>query len=276
MSEITTPVTPEPTPYAAVPPTAPKKSALPLWALIVAIVAIVSAIIPGLSFIAWIPAVAATVLGIIALVTKAAGRGKAITAVILGPIALLVAIIVSVGTFAAGVSDSLPSVDSATESTTDEPEAEEPEAVEEGTRENPAAAGSTVVISDNSGEIYEVAFGKANLDATKAIAAENMFNDKADKGFRYIIVPVTFTYVGTETGTPWIDVQLEYVSAAGTTHDSSSTYAVAPKPIIDINELYPDASATGNLVLMVPEADIEKGTLAVSTIFSEKYFVAIV
>jgi len=275
MSDIITP-TPEPTPYAAAPPAPAKGGALTLWALIVAIVAIVAAIIPGLSFVAWLPAVAATILGIIGLVSKAASRGKAITAVILGPIALLVAIIVSVGTFAAGVSDALPSVSSGSETTVDEPAEEEPEATDVGTRENPAPAGSTVVISDNSGETYEISFGKANLDATKAIAAENMFNDKADKGFRYILVPVTFTYVGTETGTPWIDVQLEFVSAAGTTHDSTSTFAVAPKPITDINELYPEASATGNLVLMVPEADIEKGTLAVSTIFSEKYFVSIV
>jgi hypothetical protein len=255
-------------------PAPPAKSALTLWALIVAIVAIVSAIIPGLSFVAWVPALVATILGIVGLATKRPGRGKALTAVILGPIALLVAIIVSVGTIADGISDALPSVDSKPGTEAEQPT--EPEAAEIGTRENPAPAGSTVVLSDNSGEIYEIVFGAATLDAGAVIAAENMFNDPADEGFQYILVPITFTYVGKETGTPWMDVSLAFVSAAGTTHDEASTFVVAPQPITDINELYPDATATGNLVLMVPSADIEKGTLTVSPLFGDNYFVALV
>lgn len=254
----------------------PAKSALSLWALIVAIVAIVSAIIPGLSFVAWAPAAVATILGIVGLVTKRPGRGKALTAVILGPIALLVAIIVSVGTIAAGLSDASPTTDSKPGVSTDTSAEPETEAAKVGTRENPAPAGSTVVLSDNSGEIYKIAFGAATLDAGAVIAAENMFNEPADAGFQYILVPITFTYVGNETGTPWVDVSFAFVSAAGTTHDGTSSLAVAPQPIMDINELYPGASATGNLVLMVPSADIEKGALTVSQLFGENYFVALI
>lgn len=261
---------------------APAKSALTLWALIAAIVAIVSAIIPVLSFVAWVPAVTATILGIVGLVSKRPGRGKALTAVILGPLALIIAVIVSVATIAAGVSGSLPTSDSKSDSANESPteaelDVEEPEeAAEVGTRENPAPAGSTVVLSDISGEIYEITFGTATLDAGAIIAAENMFNDPADEGFQYILVPVTFKYVGEETGTPWLDVTFEFVSAAGTTHDGTTGIVVAPQPITDINELYPDASATGNVVLMVPSADIEKGALTVSQLFGEKYFVALV
>lgn len=261
-------------------PAPPAKSALTLWALIAAIVAIVSAIIPGLSFVAWAPALVATILGIVGLTTKRPGRGKALTAVILGPIALLVAIIVSVGTIAAGLSDASPATDSKPGVSSDasaEPESEAaPEAAKVGTRENPAPAGSTVVLSDNSGEIYKIAFGAATLDAGAVIAAENMFNEPADAGFQYILVPITFTYVGKETGTPWLDVSFAFVSAAGTTHDGLSSMVVAPQPITSINELYPDASGSGNLVLMVPTADIEKGALTVSPLFGDKYFVALV
>ena len=257
-------------------PPAAAKSALTLWALIVAIVAIVSAIIPGLSFIAWVPAVVATILGIVGLTTKRPGRGKALTAVILGPVALLVAIVVSFGTIAAGVSSALPTTDTKQDAAEAPASETEPEAAEQGTRENPAPAGSTVVVSDVSGEIYEITFGAATLDANAMIAAENMFNAPADAGSQYILVPITFTYVGTETGTPWIDLSFAYVSAAGTTHDSTSTFVVAPQPITEINELYPGATASGTLVLMVPSTDIEKGLLTVSPLFGENYFVALV
>ena len=282
MSDSTTTPSVEPTPTPpegnnANPgtPPPPAKSALTLWALIVAIVAIVSAIIPGLSFVAWVPALVATILGIVGLTSKRPGRGKALTAVILGPVALLVAIVVSVGTIAVGISGAVPTTESKPNGIAEAPAEAEPDAPEVGTRENPAPAGSTVVLSDNSGEVYEITFGAATLDAGSIIAAENMFNQPADAGSQYILVPITFTYVGKETGTPWLDVSFEFVSAAGTTHDSSSSIVVAPQPITDINELYPGATASGNLVLMVPSTDIEKGTLTVSPLFGDKYFVAL-
>lgn len=84
------------------PPGSKPKSGLTLAALIVGIVAMVCAVIPGLSFIAFLPAFTALGLGIAGLVSKAPGRGKALTGVILGPVALLVAIIVSIGVIAGG------------------------------------------------------------------------------------------------------------------------------------------------------------------------------
>jgi len=272
----------EPTLISSVPPTpappvaAKPSSALTVAALIVGLVAIVCAIIPGLSFIAFLPAITATVLGVIALVRKSSGRGKATAAVVLGPIALLVAIIVSVSTIvgnvtpdvAAGVGTEKPS----TQQQADAPAEPEPTLVE-GTRDNPAAAGTTVEVSDNSGPIWQITIGAANVNAGEVVAGENQFNPAADAGFQYVLVPVTYTYVGAQTGTPWIDVQIEFVSAAGTTHEQE--FAVIPTPITDIGELYPDASATGNLLVMAPSADVEKGTWAVSTFLSEKYFVAV-
>lgn len=88
-----TPVPPQqPAPAASAQP----KSPLATSAMVIGIVAIVCAVIPGLSLVAFLPAIAATVLGIIALATKKPRRGRALTGVILGPIALVVAIIVSI------------------------------------------------------------------------------------------------------------------------------------------------------------------------------------
>lgn len=271
------------TPAAASTPPAspPKKGAVSLAALILGIIAIVCAFIPGLSFIAFLPALAALTLGIVGLLTKAPGRGKALTGVILGPVALVVAIIVSVSFIAGTVQQNVDVADPAPatgESAADEPADAEPEPVEEtpdeGTRANPAPAGSIIEISDNSGPIWQVQIGAANLNAADIIAAENMFNDAADAGSQYILVPVTYTYVGTTSGTPWLDVDIEFVSAAGTTH--TDEFVVVPNSYRDINEMYAGASATGNLVVMAPSADIELGTWAISTFMSAPYFVKVV
>lgn len=130
----TEPVAPAAASVAAAKP----KSPVALWAMIAGIVAIVSAIIPGLSFVAWIPAVAAIALGVIALIKKTPRRGQALTGVVLGPIAWLVAIIVSVGLIAGfgnrvgdAVGDEPVAVDEAPALVEEEPEpAPEPEIVE--------------------------------------------------------------------------------------------------------------------------------------------------
>ena len=115
------------------------------------------------------------------------------------------------------------------------------------------------------------------LNANDAVTAANEYNAAPDEGSQYMLVPVTFKYVGKTTGTPWVDVSISFVSAAGTTYDTTSTFVVIPTPVFEINEMYPDAEAAGNVVLMVPSADIEKGTLSISTLFGgEKFFVAVV
>lgn len=268
------PVEPAPTSSDVAPQKKPNR--LGLAALIVGILALVCALIPGLSFVAFIPALTALGLGIAGLVSKAPERGKAVTGLILGPVALITAIIVSTATIAGGVASV---VDEAEPQalTQEEPEAapEQVEApVEEGTRANPAAAGSAIEISDNSGPIWQIQLGEATLDAGAVVAAENQFNDPADAGFQYIMVPVTYTYVGTESGTPWLDVTIEFVSAAGTTH--TNAYVVIPDDYTDINEMYNGASATGNVVIMAPSTDIEQGTFTISTLFGSPYFVKVV
>ncbi len=97
---------PEAAPPAAAPPVAappeaappaPPKSGIAVAALVIGIVAAVFAIIPGPSFGAFVPAILAAVLGIVALTRKTPRRGFALAGVILGAVSLLVAIIVSIG-----------------------------------------------------------------------------------------------------------------------------------------------------------------------------------
>ena len=81
------PVTPAPT---------PPKSGIAIAALVLGIVAAVFAIIPGPSFGAFVPAILAAVLGIVALTRETPRRGFALAGIILGAVSLLVAIIVSI------------------------------------------------------------------------------------------------------------------------------------------------------------------------------------
>lgn len=77
-------------------PNQPTDNGLGLAALITGIVAFVCAFIPFLSFLAWIPALAAIGLGIAGLVVKNKKRVTALIGLILGALALLIGIVVSV------------------------------------------------------------------------------------------------------------------------------------------------------------------------------------
>ena len=96
---MTTPGQTEPLP-PYVPPAGPdgprQGNGVGLAALIVGIVALVLAVIPVVSFVAFLPALAAIALGIVGLTLRGRSRGTSIAGLILGGVALLVAIVISV------------------------------------------------------------------------------------------------------------------------------------------------------------------------------------
>ncbi|NNH07154.1 TM2 domain-containing protein [Cellulomonas fimi] len=156
----------------------------------------------------------------------------------------------------------------------EEPAAEEP-AAEQGTRENPLPLGTPVTVEDYDGPAWEVTLGAPTYDATEAVRAANQFNEEAPAGLTYVVVPVTVTRLGAAAEAPWIGLNIEYVTASGTTHTSADTMAVAPEPTFnDINELYTGASGAGNVVLAVPTGDAGTGAWKISAMFGDEVFVA--
>ena len=151
---------------------------------------------------------------------------------------------------------------------------EEASAAEIGARDNPAPAGTVVEVSSMSGVAeYQASIGPVALNANDVVAAANEFNEPAPGGFQYMMFPVTYTYIGSETGLPWADVNIEFVLAAGTTHKAYDASVYVENPLTEVNELYPQASATGNEVILVPSAVVEAGLLAISDAFgTEKFF----
>lgn len=253
-------------------------------ALIIGILAFIGAFIPFVNYVSGLLALVGVVLGAIALSRKAKAKRGALVGLIVSVVALILSIILAIvytAGFVKAVDDSLgtaasaPTSDSAADEATDAASEESPTDAEVGTRENPATLGSVVELSSGGSVEYEVTFGASNLMANDAVAAANQFNEAPPAGFQYAMVPVTVTYKGTETGTPWIDVRVEFVSAAGTTHTNSDTMTVEPSPsMMDINELYPDASGMGNVVIAIPTSDAALGTWSVSSLFGDPYFFA--
>lgn len=257
-------------------PPAPQGNGLGLAALIIGILALIGAFIPFVNFVSGLLALVGLVLGVIALFRKGRPKGKAIAGTILSAIAMVLSIILA-NTYTAGfvnaVDEALPH--SQTKSDSDGSAADD-EADDIGTRENPAPLGTAIELTSGGSVEYEVTLGDSILNANDLVAEANQFNDEPDAGYQYAMVPVTVVYKGSETGSPWIDITVEFVSADGTTHTTSDALAVAPKPgFNDINDLYPDASATGNIVIMIPSEGAEDGTWAVSSLFSgDPYFFA--
>jgi len=101
-------------------------------ARIVGIVALTCAVIPGLSFIAFVPALGAITLGLISMIRTNNYAGKGLAGLIMGAVALLLSIIVSTAVIGSAATDDASSDEpiAAEEAIVAEPEPE-PEATEE-------------------------------------------------------------------------------------------------------------------------------------------------
>lgn len=258
------------------------KNGLGVASLILGILAFIGAFIPFINYGSGLLALVGLVIGAVALSRKGKSKGAAIGGVVTSAIAVVLSIILAIvytAGFVAAVDSSLGTTaaqkaDESGQAPAEKDSAEDaPAAAEPGSRANPAPLGSVVELSSAGAVEYEVTLGASTLLANDLVAAANQFNDAAPEGFQYAMVPVTVTYMGIGTGTPWIDLQVKFVSAAGTTHTSSDVSAVDPAPtMMDINELYPDASGTGNVVIAIPTADAALGTWTVSSLFGDSYF----
>jgi hypothetical protein len=273
--------------YSIVPETAkasePRGNGLGLAALIVGILAFFGAFVPFLNYATGFVAFVGIVLGVIALVLK--GRKKAVAAIGTGVsvVALILSIVLAIvytAGFVSAVDDAGVNIDdsgvTAPGDTEEEPATEAPAEEEQGTRANPYPAGTTLSFTEAGAPFYDVTVGAATLNANDIIAAANMFNEAPPAGTQFALLPLTVTYTGAETGTPWVDLTVEFVAADGTSHTQSDVFVVGPAELIELNELYPGASGTGNVVINVPSADVEQGTwlLRVGFISGEDVFFA--
>ena len=126
---------------------------------------------------------------------------------------------------------------------------------EAGSRENPVAVGSPVRIGD-----WIVTVTGANPDATDTVLSENPFNDPPAQDRQFFVVSFEATYVGDDSGTFWIDLNLKPLGASNVAYESFDAYCgVIPNDISDSGETFPSGTITGDLCWSVTADDA--GTL---------------
>jgi Domain of unknown function (DUF4352) len=149
---------------APVAPAAPAKTPnkIGLVALILAGVAFLLAVIPATSFIAWVPAVAAIIVGIVGLTRKGQKKGSSITAISIGVVAWIIAIVVATATALSAVGTAIEESDAAPTSAA--PADAEP-ADAAGEEDEPAAeeAGIGTAVTSDSGVTYTVSAMECGL-----------------------------------------------------------------------------------------------------------------
>lgn len=132
----------------------------------------------------------------------------------------------------------------------------------DGSRQNPADPTEHNAIFEDGTNTYTVQVHPADFDAWDVVAAENQFNEPPADGSVYVLLPVTFTYEGPESSTPWLDLTVAFVSADGRSFDEAM--GVVPGELSDVGDLYDGGTAEGNLLFEVPSDAAEGGTWAVT------------
>lgn len=257
----------------------PERNVLGIVALIAAALGFVFACIPGALIVGWILLPIGFILGIISLFLKDKAKWQGLTAVIVAVVGTIVGFVVFftvvATSFDNAFGDSDVEVSDGDTSVVEEGEegeedsAEEDAAAEVGTRENPAAIGSTI-----EGDEWTVVINSVTPDATDQIVTENTFNEAPDEGTEYLLINYTVTYTGDDPeGQMPAFVSIAYVTADGVTVNSFDKLIVAPDQMDTTSVLYEDATATGNTAIQVPSP--VDGVLAVSPgMVSDKVFVA--
>ena len=136
-----------------------------------------------------------------------------------------------------------------------------------GTRTNPAAIGQVVTISESGVPKWEVSLSAPSLDATAAAAA-NEFNEPAPASQVYAEVTVNVKRLDSTPADPYFDLDVEFVSAAGTTHSPlDNSVSIDKGALMDLGEMYAPATGSGAVIIAIPVADAAAGTWTVSSGF---------
>lgn len=261
-------------PYASAstPPGAPSKTnGLGIASIVVGGIGLLLAFIPLVGMFGGFLGFVGLVLGIIGLFLKNRVKLTAIIGSAVSALALILSIVMGIvyaAAFVAAVDESL-TLDAPTVIEEGDEQAEAPADDDEpasGTRDNPTAFGSTVVINTFEGPVWEVTAAAPNLDATADIKAANQFNPDPAPGNVYAILPVSVTYVGEDSGRPF-DLQFTYVSPAGQSYDGA--FVTMDGQLSDVAELYAGASGSGNVIIEIPAEGAAEGVWGVEYILGD-------
>lgn len=257
------PQLPDAPPSAPVP--APKGSnGLAVAGFTLGLLGLLGSFIPVVNIGAIILAVIGLVLAGIGLArakTVRAGKGLAIAGIVLGALAIVIAIAID-ASFGKAVNDA---VDKTTKTTV-------------GTNAKTPGSTKASTGSDSSGELGKTRSHPAPLgssitggdwtvrvDSVKRIG-EDSIGQSAASGKLLLEVTMTATYNGHDSQGDSAWASVKYVAPNGTSFDSTggSTMFLADKEFDSLKTLYHGGSATGDEIIEVPASNWKTGVLAVS------------
>jgi len=261
-------VQPAPTPQAG---PAKASNGLATAGFVLGLLGFLGSFIPVLNIGAMVIAVVGAVLAAVGLAKakkSGAGKGLAMSGLILGLLALIIGIVVNVA-FAKVVNNAANDVtDTIVKAPTTSASAAGAVDVAVGaSRDKPAPIGSAITGGDWTVTINSVT--TANADS---------LGQAPKAGSVLLVVNMTATYNGNESkgATAWASVG--FVTAEGTTIDSlgGSTFFVPADQFDSLTTLYEGASVKGNKMIEVPADSWQNGVLAVSPgLLLDQTFVAV-
>lgn len=135
--------------------------------------------------------------------------------------------------------------------------------VQVGTVDNPVALGSSRLVGD-----WVITVKSVDTNAEAAVLNENPFNDPAGDGDRFVLAEIEASYVGGDTGWPWIEIDHWMLGGDGVLYKGIATECgVVPNDLSFIGEVFPGGTVTGNLCHRVAVADANVATLVVEKAF---------
>lgn len=250
--------------YAGMPgPVSEPGKGLGIGALVTGGLALLSCWIPVVNIVAILLGLVGVGLGIAAAVkgSRAGTSSKpiGITAIILGAVAAVMAVLINLA-LSAAVYSSVESVPGPVVEDAPGPageEAEPPAGYEdysydlaESSVEEILAAPSSAPGESATVGTYTVTLAEVNLHATEEVL--DRFPDTPEPRDAYALFTFTGTYNGTEPGVPWLDLQSEFVGADGRSYSPLSCPMQRDPSRFDQPRVAPGAEITREVCIALP------------------------
>ena len=143
---------------------------------------------------------------------------------------------------------------------------------EKGTRTNPIPVGAAGIVGD-----YEITVVGYEPDATADVLAYNEFNEDPADGSVFSLIRLSYTYVGDETGTVWIDLSWSGIGESNVASEPGECTTYEDNAF-DVAEIFPNGTTESNVCLTVIASDLESLILVMESFFSfddERVFFAL-
>lgn len=132
------------------------------------------------------------------------------------------------------------------------------------TTSSPSAAKAAVLPLGEPGQLteYTVTVDQVTLNGNDAVAAGNEYNSRP--AGQYVLVGLTVTYNGDDEGDPWLDLSTEFIGNDARKYDTSSCSVAIPNEASDVPTLLRSGTASYQVCMDVPPTAIAGGRVEVS------------